>query len=126
MEPQLGVLVFKPLLYWGVFAVARAWSEQPEVVPWWKPLLATLVRVVGGLVVGIPLAIILLGCGQTEVVLGFSLFRVLLWLLCLGLFFDLRPHLQVILALVATGLNWAADFLAFGGLWTDFFWHGCC
>jgi hypothetical protein len=127
MEPQPWALGAKPFLYWGVFQTARVWSNPASRVSAWQPFVALLVRLIGGPVLGIPVAALFAGSGETAVLSAFSLFRFLLWFMVLAVLFQgLKPERQLLPALGATGLNWAIDLLAFGGLWTDLRGFGGC
>ena len=126
MEPQAWALAAKPFLYWGVFSLARVWSDHPERVSRWRPVLGGLLRPVAGILIGIPVALAFAGLGETWLAAAFSLFRFLLWLLFLAILIPgLRPSRRALVAFAATGLNWAIDLLIFGSLWTDFHFIRC-
>jgi len=126
MEPMTWVLLAKPVLYWGVFETARTWSADGLRISRWRPVSAALLRTAGGVVLGIPAALLFAQAGESAILIAFSVFRFLLWLLILAMLFDaLGLRKQALLAFAATGLNWGVDLLAFGGLWTDFPFRPC-
>ena len=121
----MAILVLKPLTYWGVFSFARAWS-RPRPSPA-LPIAATALRLLGGIVLGIPTALLLLRLGPTPLRIFFTAFRFALWSLVLLWVFDRMPRSRVpLLAGTATAINLGFDLLIWGSHWTHSRIFGGC
>ena len=83
-------------------------------------MFAGCVRFGAGILIGVPFAYFLLGLGVPVVTVIFSAVRFLLWVAVTLFFFRRAPVLQVVLlAALATLLNWGIDFVEIGGHWAN-------
>ena len=117
---ELAAWLSKPILYWGIYAIANVWWAGRLPKSRWRPLFAALTRFGAGILIGVPFASLLRDMDVTSITIAFSLFRFALWAGVTWLFFRRAPLGQVLaLAVGATLLNWGVDFIVYRGHWAN-------
>jgi hypothetical protein len=111
------VLALKPVLYALIFIGARALTLPP--VSKGRVFWATLTRLAGGILLGLPFGATLMQLPEPAAHAIFAGFRLLLWTACLKGFFRTLPWGRLLaVAAGATLLNAILDVLFWGRSWT--------
>ena len=119
-EWGLILLVSKPLMYGWLFAIPRLWIPPGRRPSRWRPVLAAILRVAGGIVLGLPLGVVLLSQPAAVAIPALALLRFGLWCGITKLFFrEVSWSRNLLFSAGATLLNVVFDFTFFHGSWTD-------
>lgn len=125
MSAELGCWLFaagKAAAYVALFALLRLFLPKERCPPLHRPLLAGLVRLLLGGMLGIPLAGLLLRFGPVPAVVGLSILRLVLWSAVSALAYPRLPvSTHLLFAIGATALNTVFDF-AVGEHWAVVRW----
>jgi hypothetical protein len=110
--------MLKPLIYFVLFLLATFRWYAPVKTHWWRPLVAALLRVAIGLLVGIPIGLFLngqeLGLASSAAIM--LPIRFALWFGTTRLLYAAAPPKErLVFTLVATAVSFAIELIDTGG-----------
>lgn len=120
MPILLGLLAGKVLVYWAALGWISTWERPAGPKRARRSLIAASVRLLLGLLFGIPLVLFIGLPNKTALTLAFSAARLVSWLAVTRLAFPRVGWGRAwLFSLGATLVNWGLDFLIWQGHWAD-------
>lgn len=120
------LLASKPLMYAWILAVPRLWIPRERRPSRWRPIVGALVRLLLGVAVGLPAAVLLFRFGPWVVTPVMTAVRLALWTATFrGCYRDEPWGRLLACSAGATGLNWCFDTSLFREHWPAATFHFC-
>jgi hypothetical protein len=120
------LLASKPLMYAWMLALPRLWIPRERRPSRWRPVVGALVRLLLGVVVGLPVSLFLFRFGPWVVTPVMTAVRLGLWFAIVRVCYPDEPWGRLLaISAGATALNWIFDASLFREHWPAATFHFC-